>query len=115
LDANLPQEEIVGPYTAQTLAEVRAAATQSGVHIVGPRETGARPRPELALHFYETVGSIYTSVAGGDVPDPIAGAEEFAEFLHDVRIALASPGGPTARALDEALRRYEQDRTGGRR
>jgi hypothetical protein len=109
----------MGPYTRQALDEHRAAA-ESGAHVVGPRG----PRAELTLHFYETVGVLYAAAEHSDLERQretgLQGDEDgtavqtFAELLHDVRVALASPGGPTALALTEALRRYERDRTGGR-
>jgi hypothetical protein len=108
----------MGPYTRQLLDEQRAADMTSGVHIVGPRETANRPRSELARHFRETVGALYGRLQLGDEyaigSIEEQGVEALAALLHDVRVALASPGGPTALALADALRRYENDRTGGR-
>lgn len=106
----------MGPYTRQVLDEQRASGP---VFVAGPRETGNRPRPELAQHFHKTVGTLHGRLQLGDEyaigSIEEQGVEAFAELLHDVRVALASPGGPTALALADALRRYERDRTGGGR
>lgn len=81
----------------------------SAVHTVLP--PGRYPVPD-DRQLYEQIGSIYTSMAGGDVPDPTAGVEDLADFLDTVRHALLRPDGPTAAVLLRALTRYEHDRTG---
>src|SRR5690242_2617771 len=100
----------MGPYTAQVLAEQRAA--------------GNAPVSDRARQLYEQIGVLYGAADDADTsaavfphyPEPGEGpiAQQLAGFLDEVRLALATPAGPTARALGEALRRYERDRTGGR-
>ena len=98
----------MGPYTRKLLTEQRAA-----VHIVvePERADGGPPLADRTRQLYEQVGTLYEFMddTGGQ------GEGQLADFLGTVRRALASPGGPSARALTEALRRYERDRTGAAR
>jgi len=100
----------MGPYTQRVLAERRAHAA---VHIVAEHEPadGGLTLADRTRQLYEQVGTLYRKMGAADTNG--AGIEELGDFLDTARRALASPGGPSARAFAEALRRYERDRTGG--
>jgi hypothetical protein len=115
----------VGPYTRQALTERRAAQALSGVHAVTDPEpsTGGVTAAERARRLYEQVGtlndyardadSVWIVAAGQQGDEDGTAIQQLADFLDTVRRALAHPTGPSARALAEALRCYEHDRTGG--